>query len=226
MTDKRVQFTALFRQALLQKMEVQVYLSSAYHPEKDECTERMNAILEQYFYCFEIFQQDNWLDLLAVNLLITIFSMPQPFLANDRFHLRLLPLALLDSPVPAVKSFLHELTTLHQIVKCQLNKVKEDYKWFADHHHRVIPSLAVRSVLAIHPAPAYIVAVQEVGSQFLELLCYRGSHIPCGVPFETISLPVGSPRLSPIIGPGCFCQSLPSCSTTTYTCHGTRLAGI
>ncbi|ETE60708.1 Retrotransposon-derived protein PEG10, partial [Ophiophagus hannah] len=98
---------------------VQTCLSFTHHPETDGGTERMNAILEQYLRCFSNTQQDNWVEMLPV----AEFASPS------------------DSPLPAVDTFLQELKAVHHMVRNQLERAKEDYKWFAERHcHDVLPS--------------------------------------------------------------------------------------
>jgi hypothetical protein len=43
---------------------IKLKFSSAYHPETDGQTERVNQVLEQYLRCFIDFEQDNWVSLL------------------------------------------------------------------------------------------------------------------------------------------------------------------
>jgi len=42
------------------KLVVEQRLSTAFHPQKDGQTERINAILEQYLRAYINYQQDNW----------------------------------------------------------------------------------------------------------------------------------------------------------------------
>lgn len=83
---------AWFWQALLASLQVQVCLSSAHHLETDGGSEQMNTVLEQYLRCFLNFQQDNWMDLLALaefayNNSQHACTQITLFLANYGFHL-------------------------------------------------------------------------------------------------------------------------------------------
>ena len=47
-------------------LNVRRALSTAYHPQTDGLTERINSILEQYLRAYVNFDQDNWVDLLPL----------------------------------------------------------------------------------------------------------------------------------------------------------------
>lgn len=51
-----------------------------------------------------------------------------PFFASYESHPGLFPLALSNSLVSAVDTFLQELKAVHQVVRSQMEKAKEDYK--------------------------------------------------------------------------------------------------
>jgi hypothetical protein len=72
-------------------LDIKSALSTAYHPEMDGQTERVNQILEQYLRCYVNYLQDNWSEL----LLLAEFAYnntPQdsigmtPFFANKGYH--------------------------------------------------------------------------------------------------------------------------------------------
>lgn len=62
-------------------------MSTAYHPETDGQTERVNSVLNQYLRVYCNFLQDNWVQLLplaefAYNNSIHSATMVTPFMAN------------------------------------------------------------------------------------------------------------------------------------------------
>jgi hypothetical protein len=80
-------------------------LSSAYHPQTDGQTERVNQVLEQYFRCFINYHQDNWVDLLPViefayNNTFQKSIHQTPLFANYGYHPRFdsLNLSLAENP--------------------------------------------------------------------------------------------------------------------------------
>jgi hypothetical protein len=65
-TDRGTQFTSRFTTSLLQLCDIHSNKSTAFHPQSDGQTERVNQILEQYLQIFCDYQQDNWSDLLPL----------------------------------------------------------------------------------------------------------------------------------------------------------------
>lgn len=63
-SDRGVTFTSKFTRALLKIFNVEQNMSTAFHPQTDGQTERVNSILEQYLRCYINYQQSNWSNLL------------------------------------------------------------------------------------------------------------------------------------------------------------------
>jgi len=63
--DREAQFTAGMMKELNQILGIDTKLSTAYHPQTDGQTERMNQDLEQYLRMFINHQQEQWPDWLA-----------------------------------------------------------------------------------------------------------------------------------------------------------------
>ena len=85
------QFVSKFIHALLELCDVKGNRSTAFHPESNGQTERVNQMLEQYLWIYYSYHQDDWSQLLplaefvynnAKNLFIGI----SPFYANYGYH--------------------------------------------------------------------------------------------------------------------------------------------
>ncbi len=92
-SDRGTQFTSKFWQSLFKILGVDIKLSSAYHPQTDGQTERVNQVLEQYLRCTINYHQDNWVDLLplaefAYNNTLQGSTQQTPFFANYGHHPR------------------------------------------------------------------------------------------------------------------------------------------
>jgi hypothetical protein len=60
------QFAATFMKELNKLLGITTKLSTAYHPQTDGQTERMNQKIEQYLHLFVDYQQANWPEWLAI----------------------------------------------------------------------------------------------------------------------------------------------------------------
>jgi hypothetical protein len=93
-SDRGTQFISEFWKELSERLSITLKHSSAYHPQTDGQTERINAILEQYLRAFMNFHQDDWVDWLplaefASNNTVSETTGCSPFFANYGFNPRL-----------------------------------------------------------------------------------------------------------------------------------------
>jgi transposase InsO family protein len=65
-SDRGPQFAAVFWKRLCERLGVDRRLSTAFHPQPDGQTERMNASMEQYLRIFTSHQQDDWVQWLPL----------------------------------------------------------------------------------------------------------------------------------------------------------------
>ena len=95
-SDQGKHFISRFWRSLCQLLGIKANLSTAYHPEMDGQTERVNQILEQYLRVYINYQHDDWLNLLpfaefAYNNTSHSVTMVTPFFANKGVHPKLVP---------------------------------------------------------------------------------------------------------------------------------------
>ncbi|QLI66561.1 Transposon Tf2-12 polyprotein [Metarhizium brunneum] len=93
-SDRGPQFVSEFWRQLSRRLGISLKHSSAYHPETDGQTERMNSGVEQYLRAFMSFHQNDWVDWLplaefAANNATSDTTGVSPFFANYGFHPRL-----------------------------------------------------------------------------------------------------------------------------------------
>jgi hypothetical protein len=86
-SDRDTRFTSHFWQELTSHLGIQLSMSTAFHPQADGQTERINAVLEQYLRHFCGFQQDDWAELLplaehAYNTAVSETTKMSPFFPN------------------------------------------------------------------------------------------------------------------------------------------------
>ena len=93
-SDRGTQFVSEFWKQLSKRLNVSLKHSSAFHPQTDGQTERINAMIEQFLRAFTNFAQDDWVDWLpiaefALNNVTSETTGTSPFFANYGFHPRL-----------------------------------------------------------------------------------------------------------------------------------------
>src|SRR5271167_1048341 len=124
-SDRGTQFLSKFTLRLLQLCDIKGNRSTAYHPQSDGQTERVNQVLEQYLRIFCDYQQDDWFKLLplaefAYNNAQHASTKTSPFYANYGYH----PRCTLNvtSPNnrtgnPAAEHLIEKLKTIHSDLK-------------------------------------------------------------------------------------------------------------
>ncbi|KAK6218056.1 reverse transcriptase domain protein [Colletotrichum tabaci] len=90
-SDRDKLFTSKFWKSLISQLGADHKLSTAFHPQTDGQTERINQILEQYLRCYVNYDQDNWVPLLpmaqfAYNSAIGESTLHSPFYLNYGFQ--------------------------------------------------------------------------------------------------------------------------------------------
>src|SRR5690606_21086339 len=65
-SDRGTQFVNSFMRDLCKLLQIKQNLSTAYHPETDGQTERINQVLEQYLRGYCNYMQDDWIDWLSM----------------------------------------------------------------------------------------------------------------------------------------------------------------
>ena len=93
-SDRGTQFTSDVWKHLCQILKIDAKFSTAYHPETDGQTERINAIMEHYLRAFCNYKQDDWAKWLpgaefSANNAPSSTTLASPFLANSGQNPRL-----------------------------------------------------------------------------------------------------------------------------------------
>jgi len=89
-SDRDTRFTSKVWTSLMQLLQVNLNMSTAFHPESDWQTERVNQTLEQYLRSYCTYQQDDWVSLLpfaehAYNTSTSESTKASPFEINYGF---------------------------------------------------------------------------------------------------------------------------------------------
>lgn len=143
-SDRGTQFAATFMRNLYNLLGIDMALSTAYHPQTDGQTERVNQNLEQYLrlYCDQ--RQTNWVELLpfaefAYNNTEHSSTGVSPFKANFGYHPAMNGTALRNPPGES-----GELATTIRTVQTELRShlllAQERQKLFYDKYSRTLPN--------------------------------------------------------------------------------------
>jgi hypothetical protein len=142
-SDRGSEFTSEFWRSLSAALGIKLNHSTAYHPETDGQTERVNQSLEQYLRVYCNYQQDDWSTLLpmaefAYNNATHSATQVSPFFANKGYHPTLQVSA---DPRPTNPSFdmANSLSTLHTYLQEQIKITQDQTKAKVNPHRTPSP---------------------------------------------------------------------------------------
>jgi len=136
-SDRGVQFAVGIMKELNNLLGIQTKLLTAYHPQTDGQTERINQELEQYLRVFIDHRQEQWLDWLgtaefAYNNKIHIATKILPFKANYGQDPRMGFEGRRKGKYEAAGKFVKRMKKIQEEAKAALGKAQEEMKKFAD----------------------------------------------------------------------------------------------
>jgi len=136
-SDKRVQFAAGIMKELNNLLGIQTKLSTAYHPQTDRQTERINQELEQYLRVFIDHRQEQWPDWLGMvefvyNNKIHVATKTSPFKANYSQDPRMGFEGRRKGKYEAAGKFIEKMKKIQEEAKAVLGKAQEEMKKFGD----------------------------------------------------------------------------------------------
>jgi len=90
-SDRGPQFASHFWKHLCDSLKIEPRLLTAFHPQTDGQTERINAVVEQHLHAYVSHLQDDWVDYLflaefAGNIQVLETTTVSPFFANLGYH--------------------------------------------------------------------------------------------------------------------------------------------
>ncbi|MCO5593976.1 hypothetical protein L7F22_047995 [Adiantum nelumboides] len=139
-SDRDAKFTSKFWQAMFQSLGTQLNLSTAYHPETDGQTERVNQVIEDMLRAYCNQQPQKWIKFLHL-VEFAYNSSHHRSLGMSPFKALygqecLVPLRLADPTlhVPAAKSTLEMMDQQLLIIRDNLKRASDRQKSYADLH--------------------------------------------------------------------------------------------
>ncbi|SJL16681.1 uncharacterized protein ARMOST_20210 [Armillaria ostoyae] len=142
-SDRGPQFVSKFMTELYRMLDIKQNASTAFHPQTDGQTERVNQEIEKYLRIFVNFQQDDWADWLplaefAHNNRVHSATEKSPFMILYGRNPHTMPNSPrpTGSKVPAATDFSQKMTKIHQETEAALEKAAERMKTQYDKHKR------------------------------------------------------------------------------------------
>jgi len=118
-SDRRPQFVAELTKELNKMLGIRTKLSTAFHPQTDGQTERMNQEVEQYLRFFIEHRQKDWPEWLAmaefaINNKVHMATKTSPFMANYRKELRMGRDIRRKGKVESATTFVERMKKVHE----------------------------------------------------------------------------------------------------------------
>jgi hypothetical protein len=149
-SDRGVTFNSKLFKAFMECLGCSSILSTAFHPETNGQTERVNSILKTYLRLFVNYNQDDWaskLDLaeFAYNNAKQSSAQCSPFFANYGFNpsFTVIPGALRSTNVPDAKEGASYIKDIQNELILHLEAAAEKMKLFADVHRGETPTFVM-----------------------------------------------------------------------------------
>uniref|UniRef100_A0A803JHM8 Gypsy retrotransposon integrase-like protein 1 n=1 Tax=Xenopus tropicalis TaxID=8364 RepID=A0A803JHM8_XENTR len=147
-SDRGVQFVSRFWRAFCSLVGTELSFSSAYHPQTNGQTERVNQSLEQYLRCYVSDNQSTWSELLpwaefAYNNATHSSSGRSPFFVVYGLHPKAFSFSGSNSPVPSANSSVLRFSEIWSLVHESLSAASLAQKKAADKSRRDAPQYKV-----------------------------------------------------------------------------------
>jgi len=143
--DRGTQFVACFTRELYRLLGIKLASSTAWHPQTDRQTERVNQELDQYLRLFVNERQDDWYDLLPLaefqhNNHVYSATQHPPFLL-DTGRLPCMGFEPRQNPsgLETVNEFMERMRTAIEEAKSTIRKAQDDMKKYYDRRRTPAP---------------------------------------------------------------------------------------
>ena len=140
-SDRGSVFTSRVWELMCKELHIERKLSTAWHPQTDGQTERINQIMEQYLRAFCSYRQDDWVDLLpfaefSYNNAESATTKVSPFAANYGFNPTMDFVTIENDNVRRTGTLLDDIRETQNYLKQEIEIAKDRYKHFADQRRR------------------------------------------------------------------------------------------
>jgi len=153
-SDRGPQFVAGLMKELNEMLGIKSKLSTAFHPQTDGQTERINQELEQYLRMFIDHRQEQWPEWLgtaefAYNNKAHSSTKTSPFKANYRQDPRIGFDGRKQERYAGAEKFVEKMKEIQEEAKAALEKVQADMKKYADRKRSDVEEYKVRNLVML-----------------------------------------------------------------------------
>ncbi|XP_053571958.1 maestro heat-like repeat-containing protein family member 1 [Bombina bombina] len=136
-SDRGSQFTSRFWRQLCAVLKINHRYSTAYHPQTNGQTERVNQWIEQYIRCYCSHQQDEWENNIpmaefAYNNSLNGSTKCSPFYANYGYHPTFHLFPHLNTASPHVDDTANSLSDIFKFLKANIHLAQQNQKRYYD----------------------------------------------------------------------------------------------
>jgi len=154
-SDRDSRFSSKTWQEFLRLSSIRPRMSTAFHPQTDRQTERLNQTIEVYLRAFVSHEQDNWVGLLpmaefAYNNSITMGNGMSPFYANYGFHPVCSDPAALGPLNPASKLYTHWMHAVYKVSAERLEAAHERMCRYTDPQRTEPPKYQIGDLVMLN----------------------------------------------------------------------------
>lgn len=154
-SDRDSRFTSQFWQDLHTLLNVKLRMSTAFHPQTDGQTERVNQTVEAYVRAFCCYEQNDWSQMLpmaefAYNNSVTSATGMSPFYANYGYHPSTNWPVEAEVRNPASKIYSHWLKNVHDFCAASLRQTQERMGKYHDQKAMAAPEFSVGDLVMLN----------------------------------------------------------------------------
>ena len=147
---------AKFWQSVTDKLRIKLNLSTAFHPQTDGQTERVNQSVKHYLRVFTSYKQDNWSTILgqasfAYNNMYYTATKLTPFFANFGYHLRWVDkvIPITKTNVPIAHQIIEDIRALYNQCRDNIASANERYSIAYNKKRRKTPDFKVGDLVML-----------------------------------------------------------------------------
>jgi len=154
-SDRDSRFTSETWKEFLQLSGIRPRMSTAFHPQTDRRTERLNQTIEAYLRAFVGKEQNDWVRLLPMaeftyNNSVTAGNGMSPFYANYGFHPVAMGMASMEPQNPGSQIYAHWMQTVHEESQKGLEDTQERMCRYTDPTRKEPPAYQVGDLVMLN----------------------------------------------------------------------------